>query len=140
MSQDTSRNVGMLCSSILILCLLHPFKHCEPPIASTRRKKIPHSASEIENVQRDQIGPSTDILLVGHKEIRQREFPLGRSLGDKQVGRQLAILPRRAIREHSDTSRDARPCRSNDRVGYEQGLLKNPAQSPNTQRSLANHE
>ena len=86
MSQDPSRNVGMLRSATLILCLLHPFKNCEPPIASTRRKKIPYSASEIENVQRDQIGPSTDILRVRLKEIRQREFPLGRSQGEKQVG------------------------------------------------------
>ena len=86
MSHNPSRNMGMLCASTLILCLLHPFKHCEPPIASTRRKKIPYSAGEIENVQRDQIGPSTDILLVGHKEIRQREFPLGRSQSNEQVG------------------------------------------------------
>ena len=86
MSQDPSRNVGMLRSATLILCLLHPFKHCEPPIANTRRKKISYRASEIKNVQRNQIRPCTDILLVGHKEIRQREFPLGRSQSNEQVG------------------------------------------------------
>ena len=86
MSHDPSRDVRMLRSSTLILGLLDPFQHGEPSIARTRSKKSLYSASEIENVQRDQIGPSTDILLVGHKEIRQREFPLGRSQSNEQVG------------------------------------------------------
>ena len=86
MSHNPSRNMGMLCASTLILCLLDPLKHREPLVASARRKKVPYSAREIEDMQRDQIRPSADILLVGLKEIRQREFPLGRSQGDKQVG------------------------------------------------------
>ena len=86
MSHNPSRNMGMLCASTLILCLLDPLKHREPLVASARRKKVPYSAREIEDMQRDEIRPSADILLVGLKEIRQREFPLGRSQGDKQVG------------------------------------------------------
>ena len=141
MSQDPSRNMSMFCASTLILCLLHPFKHCEPPIASTRRKKIPYRAGEVKNVQRNQIRPCTDILLVRLKEVRQREFPLGRSQGDKQLGEgNLPYCPAAQSAHIVKTSRDARPCRSNDRVGYEQGLLKNPAQSPNSQRSLGNLE
>ena len=86
MIQDPSRNVGMLCSSALVLDLLDPLQHCEPSIASTRRKNIPYRAGEIKNVQRNQIRPCTDILLVRLKEIRQREFPLGRSQSNEQVG------------------------------------------------------
>ena len=106
MSHDPSRDVRMLRSSTLILRLLDSFQHGEPSIARTRSKKSPYTGSEIENVQRDQMRPCADILLVWLQEVRKHDTPLSGSQSDKQVGK--GNLPNRPAAQTTNVVIQAR--------------------------------